>query len=175
VRSQHARLTAQTGAWLGRSSLQGAPRSVVRGAPHERGSDSGGDAGDRALGGRIPLRGRIPKGAPAPPYAVAHAASSLVGLRPIPRYARDQHCVLSCALRAGRARHPLGPPFGRVQLRFFGLYVFGFRCAAAVYPSAGTGFTSGLIVVCCDLEKLASQDWIDRMEECLRRWRCPFG
>jgi hypothetical protein len=26
-----------------------------------------------------------------------------VGLRPIPRYARDQHCVLSCALRAGPA------------------------------------------------------------------------
>ena len=86
-----------------------------------------------------------------------------VVLRPIPRCGCRP--ALSCALRAGRARHPLGPPFGRVQLRFFGLYVFGFRCAAAVYPSAGTGFTSGLMVVCCDLEKLASQDWIDRMEE----------
>ena len=41
-----------------------------------------------------PLRARFP----------AQAGAWLcVGLGPIPRFARDQHCVLSCALRAGRS------------------------------------------------------------------------
>jgi len=47
-----------------------APRSVGRGAP-AGGSASAGDARDRAGGASIPLRGRIPFGAPAPRFAVA--------------------------------------------------------------------------------------------------------
>jgi hypothetical protein len=34
---------------------------------------------------------------------VSPLRARFVGLRPIPRCARDQHCVLSCALRAGRS------------------------------------------------------------------------
>jgi len=41
-----------------------------------------------------PLRARFP---------VQAGAWLCVGLRPIPRCARDQHFVLSCALRAGRS------------------------------------------------------------------------
>jgi hypothetical protein len=35
---------------------------------------------------------------------VSPLRARFVGLRPIPRFARDQHYVLSCALRAGPAQ-----------------------------------------------------------------------
>jgi hypothetical protein len=36
-------------------------------------------------------------------WKVSPLRARFVVLRPIPRCARDQHCVLSCALRAGRS------------------------------------------------------------------------